>query len=78
MGFGVIIHDCASLVIAALSKKGIGLSRAVEAEAKAIEVAIKFAEEVGIREATFKGDSLIVTGAITPTRSANSTRKASS
>nr|XP_023916996.1 uncharacterized protein LOC112028530 [Quercus suber] len=40
VGFGVIIRDCAGLVIATLSKKGIGLSGAVEAEAKAMEVAV--------------------------------------
>ena len=51
VGFGVIIHDCAGLVIAALSKKGIGLFGAVEAEAKAMEVAVQFAKDVGIREA---------------------------
>ena len=64
VGFGVIIRDCAGLVIAALSEKGIGLSGAVEAEAKAMKVAVQFAKEVGIREATFEGDSLIVTGAV--------------
>ncbi|XP_075656389.1 uncharacterized protein LOC142626453 [Castanea sativa] len=64
VGFGVIIRDYAGLVIAALSKKGIGLTEAVEVEAKAMEVVVQFAKDVGIREATFKGDSLIVSGAI--------------
>ena len=60
----MIIRDYAGLVIAALSKKGIGLSGVVEAEAKVMEVAVQFAKEVGIKEATFEGDSLIVSGAI--------------
>ena len=64
VGFGVIIHDCASLVIAALSKKRIGLTEAVEAEAKVMEVAVQFAKDVGIGEATFEGDSLIVSRAV--------------
>ncbi|XP_030950071.1 uncharacterized protein LOC115973978 [Quercus lobata] len=64
VGFGMIIRDCAGLVIAALSKKGISLSRAVEAEAKAMEVVVQFAKDVGIREAIFEGDLLIVSGAV--------------
>ncbi|XP_075665545.1 uncharacterized protein LOC142635234 [Castanea sativa] len=64
VGFGVNIRDYAGLVDAALSKKGFGLTGVVEAEAKAMEVAVQFAKDVGIREATFEGDSLIVSRAI--------------
>ena len=64
VGFGLIICDCVGSVVAALSKKRIGLTRAVEAEAKAMEVAVQFVKDVGIREATFEGDSLIVSRAI--------------
>ena len=60
VGFGLIIYDCVGSVVAALSKKRIGLTRAVEVEAKAMEVAVQFVKDVGIREATFEGDSLIV------------------
>ncbi|XP_075661610.1 uncharacterized protein LOC142631351 [Castanea sativa] len=65
VGFGVIIRDGAGLVVAALSKKRIGLTGAVEVEAKAkaMEVAVQFAKDVGIRETTFEGDSLIVSKA---------------
>ncbi|KAK7831246.1 putative ribonuclease h protein [Quercus suber] len=54
VGFGVIIRDCAGLDVAALSKKRIGLTGAVKAEAKAMEVFVQFAKDVGIREATFE------------------------
>ena len=64
VGFGLIICDCVGSVVAALSKKRIGLTRAVEAEAKAMEVAVQFVKDVGIREATFEGDSLIMSRAV--------------
>ena len=47
-------------MIAALSKKWKYPLGAIEAEAKAWEVGALFAREVGIREAEFEGDSLVV------------------
>ncbi|KAF3971891.1 hypothetical protein CMV_004548 [Castanea mollissima] len=63
VGFVVIIHDDAGSVVATLSKKRIGLTGVVEATAKAMEVAVQFVKDVGIREAAFEGDSLIVSKA---------------
>ncbi|KAK7854358.1 hypothetical protein CFP56_032571 [Quercus suber] len=52
VGFCVIICDGAGSIVA---KKRIGLTGAVEAEAKAMEVVVQFVKDVGIREATFEG-----------------------
>ena len=60
----MIIYDCVGFIAATLSKKRIGLTGRVEAEAKAMEVAVQFAKDMGIREATFEGDSLIMSRAV--------------
>ena len=64
VGFVMIIYDCVGFIAATLSKKRIGLTGMVEAEAKAMEVAVLFAKDMGIREATFEGDSLIMSRAV--------------
>ena len=63
-GAGVVIRDKEGEVIAALSKKWKYPLGAIEAEAKAWEVGTLFAREVGIREAKFEGDSLVVCNAL--------------
>lgn len=47
VGIGVIIRDDSSRVEAALSKKIYALLGAVEAEAKAFEVGLLFAKDIG-------------------------------
>ena len=61
---GVVIRDEAGQVTATLSKKLDTPSGALEAEAKAIEIGVTFAMEVGIRDVTFAGDSLAVCYAV--------------
>ena len=63
-GAGVIIKDEAGEVIAALSKKWKWPLGAIEAEAKAMEAGVEFAKDVGIREAEFESDSLLVCNAL--------------
>ena len=63
-GAGVVIRGKEGEVIAALSKKWKYPLGAIEAEAKAWEVGTLFAREVGIREAKFEGDSLVVCNAL--------------
>ncbi|XP_075659420.1 uncharacterized protein LOC142629339 [Castanea sativa] len=63
-GAGVIIRDGAGEVIAALSKKWKCTLGAIEAEAKALEAGVDFAKDVGIREAEFESDSLLVCNAL--------------
>ena len=63
-GAGVVIRDCEGEVIATLSKRWKFPLGAIEAEAKAWEMGAIFAREVGIREAEFEGDSLMVCNAL--------------
>ena len=63
-GAGVIIRDDAGEVIAALSKKWTWPLGAIEAEAKAMEVGVEFTKDIGIREAEFESDSLMVCNAL--------------
>ena len=45
---GVIVHDEEGNVVVAMCRK---------IEAKALEIGVKFAEEVGLRDVVFEGDS---------------------
>lgn len=63
-GSGVIIWDGAGEVIAALFKKQKCLLGAVEAEAKALEVGVNFARDMGIRDVEFESDSLVTYNAL--------------
>lgn len=60
VGFGVVVHDSKREVIAALCKRMAGLLGALETEAKAMEVAVQFAVDIGIRDVIFEGDSLSI------------------
>ena len=51
-------------MIAALSKKWKCHLGAIEAKAKAREAGVEFAKDVGIREAEFESDSLLVCNAL--------------
>ena len=61
---GVVIRDMEGKVKAALCKKINALFRPVEAEAKAFEMGIQFAKDMGIRDVLIEGDSLIVQRAL--------------
>ncbi|XP_075654826.1 uncharacterized protein LOC142624996 [Castanea sativa] len=63
-GSGVVIRDDAGEVFAALSKKWKSPLGAIEAEAKALEAGVNFAREVGIREAEFESDSVVICNAL--------------
>ena len=56
-GMGVIMRDKEGNVIAAMCRQlDLPLS-VLETEAKAIEIRMKFAEEVGLKDMVFEGDS---------------------
>ncbi|XP_075674823.1 uncharacterized protein LOC142644018 [Castanea sativa] len=59
-GLGVIIRDADGQVVGALSQQIYAPLDALEAEAKAMEVVVLFARDVGIQEIIFEGDSLQV------------------
>ncbi|KAK9988791.1 hypothetical protein SO802_029030 [Lithocarpus litseifolius] len=59
-GIEVIIKDDTGAVVAAMSKKMAVPLGALETEAKAIEMGVYFAAEVGIWDAIFEGNSLSV------------------
>jgi len=63
-GIDVVIRDETGEVIVALSKIVNAPLGAVEIEAKAMEDRVSFARDVGIREAVFEGDSLIICKAL--------------
>lgn len=63
-GVGVVIRDDAGQVIAALSRKLYSPLGPLETEAKAMEIGVIFAMEVGVRDVTFEGDSLEIYNAI--------------
>ena len=60
VGFGAIIRDEKGVVVAALSRKFHAPLGAVEAEAKAAEMGVQFAKDIGVREIILEGDSLNV------------------
>lgn len=60
----MIIRDSAGLVIAALSRKFALPLGVLETEAKAMEVGVQFALDVGVRDVTLEGDSLGICNAL--------------
>ncbi|KAK9984734.1 hypothetical protein SO802_034259 [Lithocarpus litseifolius] len=63
-GVGVIIRDHGGMVAAALSKKVLCPLGPLEVEAKALEEAVDFAWDVGIRDAHFECDSKMIVDAV--------------
>ena len=63
-GIGFVIRDDNGVVIAALSKIVNAPLGAAEIEAKAMEAGVLFARDVGIREAVFEGDLLVICKAL--------------
>ena len=57
VGFGVVVRDSKGEVIVTLCKRMVGLMGALEMEAKAMEIAVQFAVDIGLREVIFEGDS---------------------
>ena len=64
VGIGVLIRDAQGRVVVALSQKLNAPLGALEVEAKAVEVALQFARDVGISNFIMEGDSLIVYNAL--------------
>lgn len=67
VGIGVIARDHVGAVLAALSTQLLLPLGPLEAEAKALDVAISFAKDIGLQEVTFKSDCSILTGALSDT-----------
>ncbi|XP_030937594.1 uncharacterized protein LOC115962854 [Quercus lobata] len=61
---GVVIRNCEGLLMGALSMKLNQQLGSLEAEAKAYELGILFARDMGFREIALKGDSVMVSNAI--------------
>lgn len=60
VGIGVVVRDSKGEVIAALCKRIAGLMGALETEALAMEAAVQFAVDIGLREVVFEGDSMSI------------------
>ena len=60
VGIGAVIKDENGSVVAALSRKIYASLGAVEAKAKAFEMGLQFAKDVGVRDLILEGDSLNV------------------
>ena len=69
-GVGVMVHDKEGNVIATMSKKLDLPLGALETEAKALEIGVKFAEEVGLRDVVFEGDTQVIINAVHSIREA--------
>nr|XP_023873208.1 uncharacterized protein LOC111985788 [Quercus suber] len=63
-GVGALIRDEEGKVIGALSKKITAPLKALEIEAKAVEVGLQFAKDLSIQEFILEGDSLLVINAL--------------
>ncbi|XP_075654531.1 uncharacterized protein LOC142624702 [Castanea sativa] len=72
VGVGVVIRDNEGHFIAGLSKKLNLPLGAIETKAKAFEIGIAFAGEIGIRDFVLEGDSLIMIQALCDSASAPS------
>lgn len=59
-GIEVVIKDSVEEVVVALSKRLAVPLGALEAKANVMEIGVRFAAEVGIRDVIFEGDSLTI------------------
>ena len=64
MGIGVIIRDSGGMVIVVLSRKLAFPLGTLEIEAKAMEVGVQFALDIGVRDATLEGNSICICNAL--------------
>ncbi|XP_075636730.1 uncharacterized protein LOC142608966 [Castanea sativa] len=64
VGLGMMIRDSNGNVIAALSCPMVGPLGALEMEAKAMEVGMRFALDIGIQDVVFECDALEVVNAV--------------
>ena len=64
------MHDEEGIVIATMARKLDLPLRALVMEAKALEIMVTFAEEVGLRDVVFEGDSQLIINAIHDIREA--------
>ena len=65
-----MVHNKEGNVIATMSKKLDLPLGALETEAKALEIGVKFAEEVGLRDVVFEGDTQVIINAVHSIREA--------
>ena len=63
-GVGVMVHDEEGILIAAMARKLDLPLRALATEAKALEIRVTFAEEVGLRDVVFEGDLQLIINAV--------------
>ncbi|XP_050263199.1 uncharacterized protein LOC126707515 [Quercus robur] len=63
-GVGILIRDAAGQMIDACSKKLDAPLGAMEVEAKAVELGLKFAKDMSIQDFTLEGDSLSLVNAL--------------
>nr|XP_023916886.1 uncharacterized protein LOC112028429 [Quercus suber] len=64
LSFGVVIRDEEGRLEAALSKKIHAPLGVVEVEAKAFEMGLLFAKDIGVRDVVLEGDSMVVYNAL--------------
>ncbi|KAK7841475.1 putative ribonuclease h protein [Quercus suber] len=64
VGIGVIIRDSVGMVIATLNRKLTLSFEVLETKAKAMEVGVQFALDIGVRDVTLGGDSLCIYNAL--------------
>nr|XP_023880914.1 uncharacterized protein LOC111993302 [Quercus suber] len=64
VGLGVVIRDSNGDVITALSSPLVGSLGALETKTKALEIGMRFALDIGIRDAVFESDVLEVINAV--------------
>ncbi|XP_023892054.1 uncharacterized protein LOC112004060 [Quercus suber] len=67
VGIGVIVRDHVGAMLVALSTQLPLPLGPLEAKAKAMDVAISFAKDIGLQEVTFELDCLILIGALSNT-----------
>ena len=64
VGIGVIVRDHVGDVLATLSTQLLLPLGPLEAEAKAMDVAMSFAKDIGLQEGTFESDNSVLIGAL--------------
>ena len=64
VGIGVIVRDHVGDVLATLSTQLLLPLGPLETEAKAMDIAISFAKDIGLQEVTFESDNSVLIGAL--------------